>query len=98
GATHDQRVDSLSAASFERVVSELATTFNTFHNSRTVRPTHTTAYMSESAADLPPQPFENRGVYGLLAAYPAPSTAGLARGGTAPVVAPLRHLAATGRR
>jgi hypothetical protein len=26
--------------------------------------------MSESAADLPPQPFENRGVFGLLAAYP----------------------------
>jgi hypothetical protein len=96
GATHDLRVDSVSAAALERAVAELAATFNTSDQSRWLEPTHTTTYMSESAADLPPQPFENRGVYGLLSAYPAPATAGAAGGGNAPTVKSLRRLPATG--
>jgi acyl-homoserine lactone acylase PvdQ len=95
GATHDQRVDSLSAAALERAVSELATTYKTSDQSRWLDPTHTTTYMSESAADLPPQPFENRGVYGLLAAYPASASAGVADGDNAPVLTHPR-LPATG--
>jgi hypothetical protein len=98
GASHDQRVDSLSAAALERAVSELATTYKSTDQSRWLEPTHTTTYMSESAADLAPQPFENRGVFGLLAAYPAPASAsaGVGRGGNAPVVTPRSQLPATG--
>jgi acyl-homoserine lactone acylase PvdQ len=73
-ATHEQRVDALAAAALERATSELTATFKTSDESRWREPTHTTTYMSESAADLPPQPFENRGVFGLLAAYPAPTS------------------------
>jgi acyl-homoserine lactone acylase PvdQ len=72
GATHTQRVDSLSAAALERAVGELAAQFKTSDQTKWLDATHTTTYMSESAADLPPQPFENRGVYGILAAFPAP--------------------------
>ena len=77
GATHDERVDSLSAAALERAVSELVATYKTSDQTRWLGPAHTTTYMSESAADLPAQPFENRGVFGLLAAYPAPAPAGI---------------------
>jgi acyl-homoserine lactone acylase PvdQ len=98
GATHQQRVDSLAAAALERAVSDLATMFKTVDQSRWLDPTHTTTYMSESAADLPAQPFENRGVYGLLAAFPAPpSSAAAAAGVRAPSVSPFRRLPATGR-
>ena len=86
----------MSAAALERAVSELAASYKTSDQTRWLDPTHTTTYMSESAADLPPQPFENRGVYGLLAAYPAPATAGVPGGAKAPVVSPLQRLAATG--
>src|SRR5205823_11739183 len=96
GATHDQRVDSLSAAALERAVGELTSTFHTSDQSRWLDATHTTTYMSESAADLPPQPFENRGVYGLLAAFQAPTALPSAAGGTAPSVAPLRRQPAQG--
>src|SRR5205823_14572851 len=96
GATHDQRVDSLSAAALERAVTDLTTGFGTGDQSKWLDPVHTTTYMSESAADLPPQPFENRGVYGLLAAYPASPPAGIASGGNAPVVTPRPRLPATG--
>jgi acyl-homoserine lactone acylase PvdQ len=98
GATHEQRVDSLAAAALERAVSELATTFKTGDQSRWLDPTHTTTYMSESAADLPAQPFENRGVYGMLAAFPAPPSTprNAAASASAPSVAPLRRLPATG--
>src|SRR5205807_6899695 len=95
GATHEQRVDSLSAAALERAVTDLAKSFGTGDQTRWLDPVHTTTYMSESAADLPPQPFENRGVYGLLAAYPAPAAA-RASAGTTGVVSPLRRLPATG--
>jgi hypothetical protein len=89
-------VDSLSAAALERAVGELSSTFGSPDQSRWLEATHTTTYMSESAADLPPQPFENRGVYGLLAAYPAPAAAGTSRANRA-VVSPLGRLPATGR-
>ena len=96
GATREQRVESLAAAALERAVADLATSFKTPDQSRWLDATHTTTYMSESAADLPPQPFENRGVYGLLAAFPAPAALPSAAGGTAPSAAPLRRLPATG--
>jgi penicillin G amidase len=96
GATHDQRVDSLSAAALERAVGELSSTFHTPDQAHWLDPTHTTTYMSESAADLPSQPFENRGVYGLLAAYPAPAATMTAAAAGSPLVSPLRRLPATG--
>ena len=55
GATHDQRVDSLSAAALERAVTDLTTGFGTGDQSKWLDPVHTTTYMSESAADLPPR-------------------------------------------
>jgi hypothetical protein len=80
----------------ERAVGELAAGFKTTDQFRWLDATHTTTYMSESAADLPPQPFENRGVYGLLAAFPAPAASPSSGGGSTPSVRPLRRLPATG--
>jgi penicillin G amidase len=96
GSTHDARVDSLAAAALERAVGELAAQYKTADQTKWLDPTHTTTYMSESAADLPPQPFENRGVYGLLAAFPAPpggAANGVAAGRSS---VPLGRLPATG--
>jgi LPXTG-motif cell wall-anchored protein len=72
GPTRAARVDSLSAAVLERAVTELTTAFKTPDQTRWLEPTLKTTYMSLGAGSVPNEPFENRGVYGLLAAFPAP--------------------------
>ncbi|MHB8465920.1 MAG: penicillin acylase family protein [Acidimicrobiales bacterium] len=72
GATHDQRVDRLSVIALEQSVAALTARFRTPDQTRWLDPEATTTYVGEGAGAVPDQPFENRGVFGMLASFPPP--------------------------
>lgn len=84
GASRLARIDAVSAAALEQAVRDLSGPapggFGTIDQARWLQPTHTTSYLSLGAGTVPDQPFENRGVFGFLVAFPGPasgSTTGL---------------------
>ncbi|MHB8669498.1 MAG: penicillin acylase family protein [Acidimicrobiales bacterium] len=98
GATRQERIDHLSAVVLERAVAELSSKqgYKTTDQKKWLEPSLHTTYMSLGAGSVPDQPFQNRGVFAILAAFPAPTRP--AGGTSRPLPAPPRAPVSTRRR